>query len=136
MKYLILLSVVFASVLVCQVCKAKDGGKPVEKITALETKGLLVNGFAVLVDVREDDEVKDGMAADAQWMPLSKIEANSPEWAAFQKKLPKDKKIVLYCAAGGRAGKVAKMLTEKGYQTANMGGFSSWEAAGLPVKKP
>ena len=108
----------------------------VEKISARETKGLLVNDFAVLVDVREEDEVKDGMAADAQWMPMSKIEADDPAWVAFQKKLPKDKKIVLYCAVGGRAGRVAKMLSEKGFKTANMGGFASWVAAGLPVKKP
>jgi rhodanese-related sulfurtransferase len=110
--------------------------KAPEKISVTEAQGLLVNGFATLVDVREADEIKAGMAAPAQWMPHSKIEANHPDWLAFEQKLPKDKKIVFYCAGGGRSQTVAELLSKKGYQTANMGGYSAWEKAGLPTRKP
>ena len=115
---------------------SNSAAKPAENISAQETQGLLVNGFAVLVDVREADEIKDGMAAPAQWIPFSKIEAGAPEWKAFQDKHPKDKKVIFYCRSGKRAGKAADLLREKGFQAANMGGFSSWTAAGLPSKKP
>lgn len=107
----------------------------VKSISPNETEGLLRNDFAVLVDVRELDEVKEGMAAPAQWMPLSKIQANDPEWQQFLEKLPKDKQIVVYCRSGRRSGIVAEMLAAKGLKVYNMGGFQSWKDAGLPVKK-
>jgi rhodanese-related sulfurtransferase len=108
--------------------------KEVRSIDPQEVMGQLKNGFAVLVDVREEDEIKGGMAAQAEWMPMSKIRASDPAWEQFVAKLPKDKEIVFYCGAGGRAGDAAQRLAEKGYRTANMGGFKDWKAAGLPVK--
>ncbi len=108
----------------------------VRKIDPMETKGQISNGFAVLVDVRESDEVKQGIASDASWMPTSKIMANDPKWIEFKNKLPKDKLIVLYCAVGGRAGTVAEMLSKEGFRTANMGGYDGWTAAKLPTKIP
>ena len=115
-------------------CPSKK--QTVQDVTPLEVAGLLRNDFAVLVDVREKDEVADGMAVDAKWMPLSKIEAGDPAWQDFLKNLPKDKQIVFYCAAGARAGKVAAMVADKGFRTGNMGGFDDWAKAGLPVRKP
>lgn len=105
-------------------------------MTPTEAEGMLRNDFAVLVDVREADEIKEGMAARAEWMPLSKIEANAPDWQDFVKKLPKDKTVIVYCRSGRRSGIVADKLAQMGYKTANMGGFSDWQAAGLPTKKP
>lgn len=113
----------------------KISGNPVSAVTPMEASGMLRNDFAVLVDVREADEVKGGMAQPAQWMPMSEIKEGNPRWVQFVEKLPKDKQIILYCAKGGRAGKVATMLVEKGFRTANMGGFSDWAKAGLPIKK-
>ncbi len=104
-------------------------------ISPLEAYGMLQNQFAILVDVRESQEIKGGMAAPALWMPMSKIEKNDKSWQDFVQKLPKDKKIIFYCAGGVRAEKVAKMLAEKEYKTANMGGYKDWLQAALPIKK-
>lgn len=120
-------------------CKEKSAGsaaKEVQAMNAMEAFGMIQNDFGVLVDVREESEVKEGMAAPALWFPTSQMKDDSAEWKAFLEKLPKNKKIIFYCAAGGRAGKVATKLSTMGYQTANAGGFSDWVAAKLPVKKP
>lgn len=109
----------------------------VTAVTPLEAEGLLRNDFAVLVDVREADETRSGMAARAVAMPLSKVEANSTEWQAFVKGLSPKKQVIFYCRSGGRAGHVAKILgaLRPELKVANMGGFDDWVAAKLPVKK-
>jgi rhodanese-related sulfurtransferase len=112
------------------------GGGKVASVSPKEVEGLLRNDFAVLVDVREEDEVKGGMAAPAQWFATSKIQADDPAWKDFLAKHPKEKQLVLYCAVGGRAGKIAAKLAEQGYKVGNMGGFRDWKAAGLPVRTP
>lgn len=80
------------------------------------------DGNAILVDVREPDEVAGGKIAGAQTFPSSKV--GSPEWSKFMKTLPKDKTVYVYCAAGGRAGKVADELKAKGFKGENAGGYS------------
>jgi rhodanese-related sulfurtransferase len=108
---------------------------PVASVSPKETEGLLRNNFALLVDVRESDEVTEGIAAPARWAPLSKME-NEADWKAFASSLPKDKQIVFYCASGGRAQRVAEKLAQLGFKTGNMGGYDDWKSAGLPVRKP
>ena len=105
-------------------------------ITPQQTYDGMKKKEVLLIDVREKEELTEGMAEGAQWFPFSKIKADSEEWKQFTAKLPKDKKIVSYCAVGGRAGKVSDKLTKLGFATANMGGFSDWQKAHLPIKKP
>ncbi|MBI4925436.1 MAG: rhodanese-like domain-containing protein [Bdellovibrio sp.] len=105
----------------------------VRSVTPQEVMGLLRNDFAILVDVRESEELKDGMAQGAIWMPTSKIESDENAWREFVSKLSKAKEIIFYCAAGVRAEKVAKKLASLGFKTANMGGFSDWVKTGLPI---
>ena len=133
MKKIWFMAFALLSVVACR--SAQDAGT-VSAITPMEVEGLLRNEFAVLVDVRERDEIKEtGMAAKALWFPNSKISDQSAEWKEFVSKLPKGKEIVLYCAAGGRAGTVGEKLAKMGYKARNMGGFDDWVAAKLPVRK-
>lgn len=114
----------------------KGTSTQVTAVSPKEAEGMLRNDFAVLLDVRETDEIKDGMATPAQWVPMTDIQSNGPKWNAYLSKLSKDKQVIIYCAKGGRAGKVANLLAEKGFRAANMGGFNDWAKAGLPTKKP
>jgi rhodanese-related sulfurtransferase len=111
---------------------------PVTQVPAVaprEAAGLLANDFAVLVDVREEDEVKaTGLAEKARWIPMSKIEADAPEWKELLASTPKDKQVLFYCAVGGRAGKAAARMAQAGHQVGNVGGFEDWKSAGLPVR--
>ena len=101
-----------------------------------EAYGMLRNDFAVLLDVREENEISQGMVAGSLWMPFtSKIEKNAPEWESWRDTLPKDKLIIVYCRSGRRSGIVAELLAAKGFRVANMGAFDDWVKAGLPLKK-
>jgi rhodanese-related sulfurtransferase len=117
-------------------CTKKEGVRPVEKLSAFEAYGSVQNDFAILVDVREEPELKKGLAQPALWFPTSKIEADGEEWKQFVKGLPKKKQIIFYCAGGSRAQDAAEKLAAEGYRTGNMGGFSDWQALGLPVRQP
>jgi rhodanese-related sulfurtransferase len=119
----------------CAVVGCTKSGK-VRSMDAKEAYGMMKNSLGVLVDVREEDELKEsGIAEGALWIPTSKVEQDSPEWQAFKKALPKDKTIMIYCKAGGRAGRIAEFLAQEGYNTTNVGGFRDWKAANLPIKK-
>ena len=93
-------------------------------------------GTAVIIDVREAEEVNDGKAEPAIWLATSDIKSQNERFQKVLKELDQKKDIIVYCAIGGRAGKFAKILDAKGFRTWNMGGFSSWKNAGLPVVKP
>jgi len=114
---------------------AESASVSIPTIEPREALGLLNNDFAILVDVREEEEIKNtGMAASARSMPFSKVQAESPEWKAFLSGLPQGKQIIFYCAKGGRAEEVAKKAALQGFRVGNLGGFSSWKDAGLPVR--
>ena len=87
----------------------------------------------VLIDVREDDEYKDGYIPGALWIPRGKLELRIedavPDRAAD---------VVLYCAGGTRSALAARSLSELGYTRVRSlaGGYGAWKRAGFPVDKP
>jgi rhodanese-related sulfurtransferase len=105
-----------------------------QKIPAQEAYQAVKEGGASLLDVRELGELATGLAENAEWVATSEIDRNSPRWQEFLAHHPKEKPIIIYCAVGGRAGRIAEVLTQQGYQAYNMGGFKEWVAAGLPTR--
>ncbi len=103
-------------------------------ITAVSAKAKADAGKAVLIDVREDSEIADGMAAPAEWYAKSKIDENE---IAFTKHLGgfSGKEIILYCRSGKRASVVIEKLATQGIKAWNMGGYSDWVAAGFQTKR-
>lgn len=104
------------------------GIKEIPRISAKEAQEKIKSG-AVLIDVRTPLERKARRIPGAQSYPLSDL---SKQW----EKLPKNKPIICQCESGGRSAQAADFLMGKGLEVYNLaGGISSWEAAGLPVKK-
>lgn len=100
-----------------------------------EAHELISQGKAILVDVRESNEiVQTGLAEGAIWMPLSAMQDDLEQWRIFRQQLVKDKLIFVYCASGARSGRFAEFLCCDGYKAENLGGFREWQSAGLPVK--
>lgn len=77
---------------------------------------------AVIIDVREEDEVKAGMIKDAKWFPLSKVTGDK-NWKEDFVKLTQGKKIFLHCRSGARSGKVMDILKQNGIESENLGGY-------------
>ena len=111
----------------------QTGNPSVKAIPPREAYGMVQNDFAVIVDVREESELAEtGKVKGAKWFPTSEL--GTEKWNEFVGTLPKEKKIVFYCARGGRAQKVAEHLAGKGFDAMNMGGFSDWKNEGLPTE--
>ncbi|MGM7703568.1 rhodanese-like domain-containing protein [Pseudalkalibacillus sp. Hm43] len=81
-----------------------------------------------IIDVRKDEEVAKGMIPGATHIPLDEIPDRFNE-------IPKDEEHVMVCRSGGRSGKAAQFLQEKGYDVLNMtGGMLAWDGQTQPKK--
>jgi phage shock protein E len=77
---------------------------------------------AVLIDVREEEEVKDGMINRSIWFPLSRINLND-QWKKNFEIITKGKNIFLYCRSGTRAVKVENILRSLGIKSESIGAY-------------
>jgi rhodanese-related sulfurtransferase len=88
---------------------------------------------AVIVDVREPDEWREGHLAGASLLPLTALERGVPP-QELARILPKDKVIYCYCLAGGRCMEAAEMLKPLGYDVrALKPGYPQLVKAGFPA---
>jgi len=83
--------------------------------TPAAVKKAVADGKAVLIDVREPDEWKDGHLAGAKSLPLSDLKAGVPA-DKLEQLMPTGKVVYLHCAAGGRCLKAADLLKAKGFE--------------------
>ncbi len=89
---------------------------------------------AVLVDVRGDDEWKEGHLKSAVHVPLPDLSKMSE--SQLREKLPKDKIIYTHCAAGVRSLKAGKILEKFGYDIRPLKpGYEELVKAGFEVAK-
>jgi adenylyltransferase/sulfurtransferase len=106
-----------------------EARKEIPELTVQQVNESLRNNgkSAVLLDVREKDEWREGHLEGAISLPRGfleiKVENSVPD---------KDTPIIAYCAGGVRSLLAAKIMREMGYQNvASMaGGYSAWKNAG------
>jgi rhodanese-related sulfurtransferase len=90
-----------------------------EEVREMIEKGEQLN----LIDVREADEVAEGIIPGAIHIPLGDVVTRVTE-------LDKSKEYIIICRSGGRSGRATEYLTDLGYDAANMvGGMLEWEGA-------
>jgi rhodanese-related sulfurtransferase len=97
----------------------------VDALLALEPR-------ARLIDVREDDEWRDGHADGAEHIGRGVIERD-----IVAKAPDKDEVLVLYCGGGFRSVLAADNLQRMGYRRVRslVGGWKEWVKRGLPTAK-
>ena len=96
------------------------------------------NNGALIIDTRESNELAmTGKIKGAVHIPRGLIEFQNKETnPTGVDGFTKDKKIILYCAAGARAALAGKALKDLGFSSVyNLGGFPDWINSGLPVEK-
>ncbi|MCC6790756.1 MAG: molybdopterin-synthase adenylyltransferase MoeB [Thermomicrobiales bacterium] len=104
----------------------------VREVDAAQAQALIAEGAQVL-DVRESDEVEQGIIPGAIHIPRGFLEMRVEEL------LPrKDEPVVIYCAGGVRSAFAAKAMQELGYRdpVSVIGGFGAWKAKGYPFATP
>ncbi|WP_170362583.1 MULTISPECIES: rhodanese-like domain-containing protein [Ruegeria] len=90
----------------------------------------------LLLDVRDAVELQQtGRANGAHHIPRSMLEFRADDsLQSHDPELRKNRPIVLYCAAGGRAALAGKLLKDMGYeQVYNLGGLPDWINGGGEV---
>lgn len=116
----------------------RQGGPRVERIAPRDAVARVVAGQAVLIDVREPDEIaRTGIAEGAIAVPLGQIGRRcDPARADRPAGLSPETPVILYCAAGGRAQRAGEALIALGYvDVSNLGGLSDWIAGGGKVRR-
>jgi NADPH-dependent 2,4-dienoyl-CoA reductase/sulfur reductase-like enzyme/rhodanese-related sulfurtransferase len=79
---------------------------------------------ALLLDVRKEDEFKEGAVPEAKNIPLDKLRNRLNE-------LSEDNAIYPYCAAGQRSYMATRILKQRGFNVKNVsGGFRSYKKGG------
>lgn len=109
---------------------AKSDVKHVDAAGA--AKLIETNKDIVVLDIRTEEEFKDGHIAKAQ-----NIDFLDRSFGEKLDKLDKSKPYLVHCASGGRSTKSLSQFKAKGFTNIYHldGGFSAWEAAGKPVTK-
>tara|TARA_Y100001978_G_scaffold68762_1_gene61870 strand:+ start:183 stop:626 length:444 start_codon:yes stop_codon:yes gene_type:complete len=105
-----------------------------------EATTMLNRQNAVLVDLREDDDLSRGLIPQAQRLPSSIVLTQAEEFDKYKKKF-QDKKnqkkpIILLGTKVNSVAVVGKILKENGYEDVFCleGGIEGWIEAGLPVR--
>ncbi|MFJ7935141.1 rhodanese-like domain-containing protein [Sporosarcina sp. NPDC096371] len=95
-----------------------------KEMTTTELQLLLEQGEQLnLIDVRESDEVAQGMIPGAIHIPLGEIPERLDE-------LDKEKPYIMICRSGGRSGRASAFMDAEGYDVTNMvGGMLEWAGA-------
>jgi len=106
-----------------------------ETITSAEAARRVAEGTAVLIDVREPREWRDGVAEPALLLSLSDLRGERTQWTSALK-AHAGKQLILYCRSGNRSGIAAAILEKEGFVAPNAGSFKDWVAAELPTRKP
>lgn len=93
-----------------------------------EQARLMLQSGAILVDVRELDELREsGRLKDARHLPMS-------TFARQAQSLPIDRPIILYCRSGRRSAIAGDILRAMGFeQVHNLGGFEDAARSGWPT---
>ena len=111
--------------------------KIVPSISAQEAVKLRGRNDVLFVDVRDAKEVAEtGMIAGAINISRGMLEFRADETTPYHDDaFSRDKKVILYCASGGRSALSGKALLDMGYADVwNLGAFKDWEESGLPTE--
>ena len=107
-----------------------DAKTRVREVTVGEARERLEAG-ARLIDVREDDEWRQGRARGAEHLGRGVIERD------IEREIPdKGAELILYCGGGYRSALAADNLQRMGYTNvySMAGGWKAWRETGAPVE--
>lgn len=99
---------------------------PAEAVRVMNQEGALV------LDVREDNELSGGRIGGARHIPLGVLKKRVKDIERY-----KESPVLVYCRTGARSAVAASQLVAAGFTdvTNLKGGIQAWQSAGLPVKK-
>jgi rhodanese-related sulfurtransferase len=127
---LFLVAAFLTGMLVWQLVRARVSG--FKDIDPSDAVGLMNHEGAVVVDVREDSEYKDGHVLGSIHIPLGSLKTRLGELEPY-----KGKPVIVNCRSGHRSASGCGLLAKNGFERLyNLrGGIGAWQGAGLPTTK-
>lgn len=124
--FLIAIALVSGAMLLWPFVRSRVSGPA---LTTLQVTQLINSKNATIVDIRAPEEFAKGSLPNARNLPADKVKDRVRE-------LKKDKPLIIVCANGQAAGKVAAQLRSSGFNDVFIlgGGLAAWREAGLPVR--
>ena len=101
----------------------EEARQRVKEVSVRDVQQMRASGEnPLLLDVREPQETNLGHLPGALLIPRGVLESN------IESRVPRDRKVVVYCASGNRSVFAAETLKQMGYEdVASMaGGFKAW----------
>jgi rhodanese-related sulfurtransferase len=115
-----------------------SANQAVPKVTVDEARRLIAAEDALLVDVRDADELaQSGKLEGALNVSRGMVEFRAdPELTYHNPEFRKERPVIVYCASGGRSALAGKALKELGYERVfNLGGFKDAAEAGFATEQ-
>lgn len=102
----------------------------ITEISPAEAAEKLKSGEAIVIDVREESDWREGHVEGAQHLSRGTIELD------IEDEIPDTTRpIICYCGGGSRSALVTESLQKMGYTNVRSvaGGMRAWREAGLPT---
>ncbi len=116
----------------------QEAKQRVENLSAEQVAAELERGDALLVDLREPHELEQGVIPGAVHAPRGMLEFWADLTSPYHRpEFDPGRRVILYCASGGRSALAAVTLQQMGYiNVAHLdGGIRTWVEAGRPMAK-
>ncbi len=102
-----------------------------QRISVHQLTNLVNNEGALVLDVRESAEYREGHILDSTNIPFKSMTQRATELEKH-----KDRPIVIVDKMGQHSGAVGKQLSEAGYNISRLdGGITEWKGSNLPLVK-
>lgn len=110
-----------------------EANSVIETVSIQDLPYLLEDPEVILLDVRDESERdREGVIPGSEHASRGLLEFHAdPDSELYNPVLKQDRRIVVYCATGGRSALAAKTLLEMGYlDVASLaGGYVAWRLA-------
>lgn len=112
--------------------QSQDVQKVVAENVSVQEFNKMISDSVIILDVRTSREYESGHLANSILIDISQN-----DFMEKVAKLDKDKKVLIYCASGGRSARAMNKMKSLGFgEMYNMlGGFGTWKNSNLPYEK-
>jgi rhodanese-related sulfurtransferase len=103
-----------------------------KEVSPVEAVQLINREDALVLDVRENNELKSGKINGAKHISLSVLRERVGELAQYR-----DRAVIVYCGTGVRSTRASDILRKNQFQKlySLKGGLAAWQTANLPLVK-
>ena len=104
----------------------------VKQVDPLQATQMVNHEGALFIDVREDDEYRQGHIVNALHVPLSRLQERITSLDRH-----KNKPVIVVCQTGHRSARGFSLMRKHGFEAVyNLrGGIQAWKSANLPLKR-